>query len=386
MIGWSSEAATAAAAPDAGPRGPICGFPGSNLAVYEGLPARFWNTRRPRYCPSCLVGRGYWGAEWGLNLVVACPVHRVRLVDTCYQCKLPLRWSRSSLTECRCGADLGSAQTVAAAPSIIDACADLVATASRDWKMEAGSHVGALADRLHRLWLLGAYVVGSGSKPMKLSKLHAVEHSAKVVEAAAAILSDWPAGFHRLLDEIARRHGHTDPTRLAEAFGSIYTEIFSPAHRSAFAPLRQAFELYISKHWSGQITRRNRRLPCEAVAAHNWLPATRAAEELGWRTPRVRRAISCGLLQGHVRQLPSGRTSAVVHRESLEVFKRNVAEMVTQIDVCRMLHVGKKKVRSMVKAGALRPAGGPGIDGGAVWRFRRSDVELLGVVTGAGQR
>lgn len=386
VIGWRAEAAVRETPAYLGPRGPVCGLAELNEAVYDGLPARFWNARRPRYCPPCLAESEYWRAEWGLNLFVACPHHHVQLVDTCCHCGKPLRWNRPKLTECRCGADLKAADVVAAPTTVVQVCERLDAAVSGAWKDASGHDAVKLAYELHRLWLLGAYVVGTGSKPMKLSNLHSVQRSTEVVEAAAMVMSDWPANFHRLLDEIARRHGQSDPTRLTGAFGAFYKEVFSRRQPSALAPLREAFELYISQNWTGQIARRNRRLPTDAVTTHVWVPATRAAKELGWRVPRVRRAIATGLMLGHVRQLASGRTSAVVHRESLETFKLGMSALVTQADVCRMLHVGKKRVRAMVAAGILRPVTGPSIDGAAVWRFRQPEVEQLAgkVPDGAG--
>lgn len=372
-IGWTVDLPSFGTRADHGARGPVCGFAGLNLPEHEGLPAKFWTVRRPRLCPGCLAEQSYWRATWGLSLFVACPSHRVRLLDHCHRCFEPLRWCRPALLLCGCGADLRKGKSAPAPPEMVSACAMLSQAAQRAWVEAVQGEFERLRDRQHRLWLLGAHAVGIGAKPMKLAGMHTVAQASLVVEAAVRILSDWPDGFHRLLDAVAHKRNACGSTRLTHAFGPLYKEIFNH-HGSAFAALREAFDGYVRSNWSGQVARRNRRLSTDTVSLHHWVPASQAARELGWRAPRVRRAIGCGLLDGHVRPLPSGRTSSVVQRRSLDAFKQRLLGAMTQSAVCRALRVGKRTVRALVADGVLKPIVGPGVDGAAVWKFEARDV------------
>jgi hypothetical protein len=69
---------------------------------------------RPQWCSRCLAEFGYARVAWSMQLVTACNVHRVRLLERCPSCSRPLRWQRRSLLACTCGASL---QDAACAPA-----------------------------------------------------------------------------------------------------------------------------------------------------------------------------------------------------------------------------------------------------------------------------
>ena len=59
-----------------------------------------------RLCSLCLGEREHHRALWDLMCISVCPVHAVRLVDTCRSCGKALQWVGSDLTACTCTADL----------------------------------------------------------------------------------------------------------------------------------------------------------------------------------------------------------------------------------------------------------------------------------------
>lgn len=59
-----------------------------------------------RVCPLCLAERRSHRALWDLIFIAACPVHHVKLVDTCLACAEPLKWRAAGLTRCGCNADI----------------------------------------------------------------------------------------------------------------------------------------------------------------------------------------------------------------------------------------------------------------------------------------
>ncbi len=66
-------------------------------------------TPRPQWCPRCLAEFGYARVIWNFQLVTACHVHGVMLLERCSSCSRPLRWQRRSLLACTCGASLQDA-------------------------------------------------------------------------------------------------------------------------------------------------------------------------------------------------------------------------------------------------------------------------------------
>lgn len=63
-------------------------------------------TARPQWCPRCLAELGYARVTWDFQLVTACQIHGVKLLERCPSCSRALRWQRRSLLACTCGAGL----------------------------------------------------------------------------------------------------------------------------------------------------------------------------------------------------------------------------------------------------------------------------------------
>lgn len=73
----------------------------------------------PRVCPHCIAENPVALAAWDLQSVLACPKHRVMLVEHCHACTRRLSWIRPSVTTCRCGADLRTTPTLPAADGVV---------------------------------------------------------------------------------------------------------------------------------------------------------------------------------------------------------------------------------------------------------------------------
>lgn len=364
-------------------RGPIAGLGPLNSPDPAGLSARYWNTRRPRYCPHCLDEAPYWRSAWGLVFYVACHQHGVAMVDDCCVCGHPLRWVRRSLLECTCGADLrGRPPQVASAHAI--AASSALAAAWREGRTACAIETGGVdvEGLLYRTWLLGSYRSQSAERAQKLAGLYAMPQAVRIVEAAAEVLASGRSGHFTFLDQVAARYGAPTSTRLAGRFGAFYKELFGTKAATALADLREGFEAYVRERWPGQIAERNRRLSPEVRSGHAWLPVTRAAKLLHWRSSRLRDAIARGAVRGQLHQRPSGRVAGVVHRDDLA---RLMAERSTTIDLtgaCRLLRIGKKAAHALIGSGRLPAVSGPIVDGRVAWQFRRFDVEGLQLQVG----
>jgi hypothetical protein len=357
-------------------RGPLAGLRALNAPDQGGLAMRYWNVRTCRYCPACLAERPSWRDVWQLVFYVACHHHRMALQQSCPACLQRVTWKRVGVASCRCGADLRRAKHESPNRAAVDASASVAAAWDGAPRVSAGTQ-GSVESILHRIWLLGAYQLALQPKAQKLSDLHLLPQATRVVEAAANVLDDWPRGFHALLDATAERYGVRTSARMTDRFGGLYKEIYNPARVNDLGDLRDGFERYVRERWSGQLAARNSRLSSETRDAHVWVPVTRAARDLHWRSGRVRSAIERGLLEGRLQCRPSGRVAGVVHRESLDLLKQDAQSWLDLGAVCRRLRKGKKAVRDLVAIGQLNAVSGPKIDGAAVWQFRAQDVEQL---------
>lgn len=70
------------------------------------------------FCPDCVVEQGFLDIFWELRMVVACPIHKRRLVSSCPRCKKRINWFRPGLLQCRCGASFTKERRLPASDSI----------------------------------------------------------------------------------------------------------------------------------------------------------------------------------------------------------------------------------------------------------------------------
>lgn len=64
-----------------------------------------WQFQQPQVCGLCLREAAYCRSLWDEQAVTVCPRHYVRLWERCPACAQPLRWRRSQVSRCVCGAD-----------------------------------------------------------------------------------------------------------------------------------------------------------------------------------------------------------------------------------------------------------------------------------------
>ncbi|MGN3961778.1 TniQ family protein [Burkholderia gladioli] len=361
-------------------RGQVSYFRHLKTADQGGLNMKYWNGRRPRYCPECLVEKSYWRAAWDLTLMVACPIHRARLRDSCPGCHRSLSWKRSQISACNCGRSLADALSEGADNAAIIVSA-YVSSALRDMTAPNESlHqpdvcLLVLPDLLSLLILLGGYASGNGGKPTKIANLDDVSVATVVASAAGRALIDWPLGFHELLRKVGRNGGPDEScARLTSRFGYFYTALYKRFGANQFNFLRREFDSFVRSEWVGQLAERNRRLSTETRRQHAWIPITSAAKLLGVKRGTVVTLIEQGALQGQTHTTDSGRTSGTVSRCSVEEFRNERAQWMTLTEVRTVLKISRKRAHALLHSGGLRPIGGPSVDGSAVWKFSATEV------------
>ena len=189
-----------------GLRGPVANMGLLNTPDSGGLPIRYWNTLRPRFCPLCLAASQHWRVSWELLFVVACPEHGCRLLDTCHECGKPLSWYRQNLAECACEYELARSPVVSASPAALWVADMLLARLAGSQDRIQDDLARLSLEQISRLlWFVGAYGAHARPKPQKMGGLQSLTTATTVVEAAADALQDWPDGFHQLLDRISGR-------------------------------------------------------------------------------------------------------------------------------------------------------------------------------------
>ncbi len=362
-----------------GLRGPIANLAQLNAADMGGLPMRYWNTRNPRFCPCCLAEAAHWKASWDLVFTVACEKHGQLLLDKCPQCQKPLSWDRPHLTKCTCGFDLSQAAAEAAPETAVQLAREIELRLTAGTLVRAGTieilHALDLESFLRLVWLLGAYSRNAHHKPQKIVGLETIEVAGDMVEQAMSVLSNWPVGFHRLLEDVASRHPvSSSGNKLSASFGSFYRAIYKTFKAPEFDFLRAGFEGYVREHWSGQLARRNRRLSDTLRSQHEWVSTAEAVRLLKMRKEKVKAFIEAGILVGRLHETRVGRKMGVVRRDSLNALLEGKKNWISLKEARHLLGISRRKAYALLDQGVLNPIGGPTVDGQTLWCFQRQDV------------
>jgi hypothetical protein len=370
----------------AGLRGPIANLAQLNAPDRGGLSARYWNTRRPRFCPCCLGESPHWRASWDMVFTVACDKHGHLLLDRCPQCQKPLSWDRPHITTCACGFDLREAATQSAPEFAIQLAREidlrLHPTALPQVDVNKVWHHLDLEMLLKLVWFLGAYSRNAHRKPQKIVGLETSLVACAMVEQAMAILNDWPAGFHRLLDEIAGRQAPTiSSNKIGAKFGWFYGALYKSFPGPKLEFLRIGFEDYLREHWTGQLARRNRRLSADMRSEHEWISIAEAAKLLKMRVGTVGCFLQEGVLEGELHVTKSGRRMSAIRLDSFNALMSRKQDWITLKDVRALLGISRKRAYALLEKDVLKPISGPTVDGKTLWRFERQDVLAI---TGTG--
>lgn len=339
---------------------------------------RIWNTRYPRFCPKCLTEHGVWHASWEIMFHDACSRHQTWLVDKCSSCHQAIQWSREFVFRCQCGADLRNEKASEAPQSVVGIARVLEASLTGGPDIECPEPLAGLAlEQIQRLVrYLGGYMdAAKGPKPLKLKNAGQLDVSWPVVTLAAEIIAHWPALYHQCWSQM-HDEKVTEKTGLNGTFKQAYYHLYKGLKEAQFEPVRKEFELWLSEHWKGGVSLRNRRLSELLIDRVQWIPAKIAAEKLKTSLKRVKDLIKEGHIDGQRSISTTGRTFFMVRRDQLDAIDDHLINQMTLTEAMSALGLGKVRMRRVVRVllpGARRMSNAPSLP----WCVPRDQVEAI---------
>lgn len=345
-----------------------------------GLPIRFWNTSYSRFCPVCLRKSNIWQAQWELALVVACPIHRLRLADQCQKCHKVIRWSRKHLMQCACGQSLAEITAECcteeeSAISVRQMHLLLPKVFEKPREYDVLKSLG-LNDLTRLLWFIGGYASGISVKPLKITGVYRMDVALQLMNVAGTSFNNWPKNFHSFMFEFGDFCGNkNNMTGLMKRFGFFYHSLYRNFEGERFTFLHKAFEDFLKEYWLGAFAKRNRRLSPDLIQDHRMIPLPMVAKELRVTRNKIKQMIANGQLAASTYITTSGRKVISIDRESLLVLQAVQTDWVTFAEARSILDVSKKRFRSLMNMDVVKAVSGPKIDGSAAWRFSRTAIE-----------
>ncbi len=302
-----------------------------------------------RFCPGCLEEACMLQRNWQLRPVVACDRHGLLLLDKCPACSRWFSPRTRCLRVCRCGYRTARGDTPAAGCDAVGV-AGLIRRLSEGGEAGPGlAPVTTLNGALSLVWFFGSCTVDQGEEGWRSRHMSkpTVSSATRLLPAAWAVLSDWPAGLHRWLD--GRRRGGAGHVGLTAEFGPWLHRLSSAASGGGCDAVTAEAKSWLATSWGRGTLKPG---SCFYTAAQKGGPlnAAQAAQLLGVSGSTVARMLAEGDLAGEV--LPMGG------RRAMRVNRRSVADMLKGPETTRSLHeVGIALGISAPQVETLRNAG-----------------------------
>ncbi len=346
----------------------------SKYCRFLGQPIRLdrLNLTRPRVCPDCLREHEVCLAIWDLALVAVCPIHHRYLVNDCWKCSKPLRWSRHSITQCQCGADLRSrvGPPVDAHIEAINATLYQAAGVRNGAQIPHVNTCGFPPElnglSLNSLATLISFLgtMGQGKHMKQTAYIPtSLESTTQLVRNAGAVLANWPSGFHDCLSRMRDSSSQfANAVTFKNAFGNHFPDLIGLGEEFVF--LRNAFEQFVMVKWPGVVRKQHRLFSESFRSQYPWVTAQEAMHIANVAVPRLISMVHSGALEGKFvnPQRGSARTECWIWRSSLDSFvsrrEKEYSQYLPQSEAAAMLGLSIASIAHLGLCGVI-----PVVDG-----------------------
>ncbi|MGY6274383.1 helix-turn-helix domain-containing protein [Methylomonas sp. MgM2] len=355
--------------------GPHPSFWGSN-ALSNGLTAADFNHSQMRWCPLCLRESAHLHGPWLLKISCVCNRHSIRFLERCPSCGSTQRLERVNLEQCACGAWLADTRGADRVDEPLIFVSRAVEAAIGGKSALAGFPAMSLPDWIRLIGYLGQYSeTFQPAKPGKIANLHQLNTATTLMQQIGRLLDGWPENFHVLLMTIHRQADSQSSIR--RTFGSLYRALYTDLSGECFQFLRDEFEHYLLKHWSGVVNKRHKAFKPETVARHPRVTLKQAAKKAGVAPSTVRHFVRAQVIAGNQIELPSGRKLRSIDEQSLKQIAVLAKGCVTLGEAAKQLALPERRVRELISAGILKPLVSRQLGNAATWLIPRQQVQGL---------
>lgn len=342
----------------------------------NGLTAADFNHSQMRWCPLCLRESVNLRGLWLLKISCICNRHSIRLHERCPSCGSTQRLERVNLEQCACGAWLADTRNSDRVGEPLVSVCRAVEAAIDGKSALTGFPAMSLPEWIRLIGYLGQYSeTFQPAKPGKISNLHQLNTAITLMLQVGRLLEGWPENFHVLLTTIQRQADSQSSIR--RTFGSLYRALYTDLSGECFQFLRDEFERYLLKHWSGVVNKRHRAFKPETVSRHPRVTLKQAAKKAGVAPSTVRHFVRAEVIAGNQIELPSGRKMRSIDEQSLEKISVLAKECITLDQAAKQLALPECRVRALIADGILKPLVSRAHGNAATWLIPKQQVQAL---------
>ena len=311
---------------------------------------------RPRLCFACFCEGLYVRRCWQLRPVIACPVHRVNLIDGCPVCDRAFDLTKLRY-KCRCGWSTQESGAMEPADHRLLAIAGTIeAVIAGSSVPNAAAPLKSLDCAIRLLWLVATSAGAAGGwRSLEMSKPR-VRDLVPLLVTASPILLEWPTGLHEWLG--SRKQARGERSGVDAEFGPWLARLSCVLRCNGCGDIAEEVRRWLADHW-GRGTFKRGSFLAPSGSDHAIMTAKEVAEKLNISSSSVSRLLRAGELEGESRIMGT-RTAVRIYRQSVERWMAEsvadhdaattakiVGAPVSTIHVLRRLGVLKARMRSI---------------------------------------
>lgn len=221
----------------------------------HAIPYMFTSSKHASVCLACVHETGIIDGFHELKYAVACPKHRVRVINTCSTCHKSLSWHRPGFKKCSCGADIVQIfPEELNNPSMLVLLGILYSKLMRQplnkLDIEKCGFPYTAIEKLTIQTLLSVIYRFGLFNNKQTDQANDEDADMMAVETTAGVLRHWPQGFYQYLDEQQAPRADLASAGLRGQFKSFYESFFKNIEESEQLNfLRDAFIEYGNTRW-----------------------------------------------------------------------------------------------------------------------------------------
>lgn len=328
----------------------------THVASEQETAARRWSrlqrAQADAVCPECLAQDSYLRHYWSHTYVIACPYHKIQLIDRCDHCGELLSPNRDHIGRCNCGHDL-------------QALPRLSATRSQVWLSTLiasdGKNTGGVEPALRKVdvIILGQAV---GTLCISAEPTHPPLHRSAALPKTVAeaigflapletLLAQWPDGFK---EHVAQRiaAGKPEARTLNTLLGPWYVSLRKNCKDTALEPFVQAIIEVAAEKFDGILGLDSAKALAEE--ATDYLRAPDAAKNIGVSVSRLHKALEDGACRYRARRMGTRGQIYEIPRDEVTRIAQQRRHWISDCEACEWAGVQKSVLDNMIAARVIR--------------------------------
>lgn len=325
------------------------------LASHREDSARQWRglhrSAHDAVCPECIKESVHLRAHWEHAYAVACPHHRIQLVDRCSACAEMLSPSRERIEQCQCGQDLRQLPVTPATQAQLWLAALLAseaATALGVGPQVEGVPIAALSKLVRTLCLLAE--PDAPNPRRNAAAPQAVQEAVEFLRPLDGLLSDWPVGFEA---HVSKRiaAGDAQARTLNSLLGRWYQQLKAVCAVGPLQPFMACIVKVAASEFDGILGLDA--AGSVAVESNDHMLLKQAAKQLGVSRDRLLTLVAANQLQHRTRRFGTRGIAYEIPIAEVERIHAARLRWVSEATACETLGVPPAVLTQMVAANLL---------------------------------